>query len=249
MPLGQHQQPQDKRPEEQQYADGSDEALLFADGAEDEIGLLLGHVAELGLGAFEETFAVQSARADGYLRLVDVVADVLDVFLHAQHHADALLLIVLEHVVEDVVGGVVVAHGTHGKQRDEEVHGASRGEVAEQQPYGDEAAETNLHPADVERNEVARGKQGGDGDGHGNGYDDEGPAAVVGIDAQHDGCDDGDERHDDEESDVGGDVGKEASALADAHHEEDDGAEPDEQERARHSLAVEDEEEGEEDKG
>ena len=249
LPLGQYQQPQDECPEEQQHAYGAKEALLFADGAEDEVGLLFGHVAEFRLGAVEEALTPQPARADGNLRLMDVVAHVLDVLLHAQHHADALLLVVLEHVVEDVVGGVVVAHGAHGKQGDEEVHGAARRQVAQQEPDGDEAAEPNLHPADVERDEVARGQQGDDGDRHRNGDDDEGTAAVVGIDAQHDGGDNGDERHDDEKTYVGGDVGKEMSALADAHHEEDDGAEPDEQERARHSLAVEDEEESEENKG
>ena len=49
------------------------EAELLPDRSEDEVGVLLGHVAEAGLVATEETLAGEPARADGDLGLVEVV--------------------------------------------------------------------------------------------------------------------------------------------------------------------------------
>ena len=45
------------------------------------------------MGAVEETFAEETAGADGDFRLVDVVTGAAEVLFDAEHHADALLLV------------------------------------------------------------------------------------------------------------------------------------------------------------
>ena len=106
LPLAQPHEAQDEREEEEQHSGGAYETLLLAYGAEDEVGVLLGHVLELGLRAVHEAFALKSAGADGYLALVDIVAGAGNVLLYAEEHVDALLLMVAEHVVEAVVGHI-----------------------------------------------------------------------------------------------------------------------------------------------
>ena len=61
LPLGQVDKPQDEREKEQQHTCRPYKALFLAHGAEDEVGVLLGHVLELGLGSVEEAFALESA--------------------------------------------------------------------------------------------------------------------------------------------------------------------------------------------
>ena len=50
----------------------ADEAELLPDGREDEVGLLLGHVAAVGLRPVEEALAGEAALADGGLGVVDL---------------------------------------------------------------------------------------------------------------------------------------------------------------------------------
>ena len=76
-------------------------APFLPDGAEDEVGGLFGNEAEGGLGALEEAFPEKTARTDGNLGLVDIVADAGEILLHAQQHLDAAPLVVLEHMLED----------------------------------------------------------------------------------------------------------------------------------------------------
>lgn len=61
LSLGKRKQSEYEDEEQQQYASRTDETLLLAHGAEDEVGVLLGHVLELGLGSVEEAFALESA--------------------------------------------------------------------------------------------------------------------------------------------------------------------------------------------
>ena len=53
--------------EQELHAHRAPESLFLAYGAEDEVSVLLGHVFELGLGAFEESFAQEAAGAYGVL--------------------------------------------------------------------------------------------------------------------------------------------------------------------------------------
>ena len=78
LTLGEGDDANDKEGIEQQYKGTAYEALLLADGTEDKVGVLLGHIVELGLRAIEEPLAPQAARPDGYLRLVDVIAYALE---------------------------------------------------------------------------------------------------------------------------------------------------------------------------
>lgn len=92
-------------------------ALLFANGAENEVGVLLGHVFQLGLGAVEEAFAFKTARTNGYFALVHVVTGSAIVFVHAEQHLYAHALVFFEHIVEGKVGGIKqggTAYGENG---------------------------------------------------------------------------------------------------------------------------------------
>lgn len=113
--------PQYQRQEKHEHSHGADEPFLLADGAKDEVCVLFRHIFQLGLGTVEKPFAGDSARADGYLRLVDVVARLPDVVLDADGDLDAHLLVRLQHTAEDV------AHGEEERYRDE--HEAERNGV------------------------------------------------------------------------------------------------------------------------
>ena len=93
----------DEAPNEEQidkeHAGRAEESLFLADGAEDEVGLLFRHVFELRLRALEESFSGKSARADGDLRLIDVVAGAAHVVVLSKEHFDARLLMGRQDVV------------------------------------------------------------------------------------------------------------------------------------------------------
>ena len=61
LPLGKDDDADDEESIEQEDEAAAHETLLFTDGAEDEVGVLLGHIVELGLRAIEEPFAPQTA--------------------------------------------------------------------------------------------------------------------------------------------------------------------------------------------
>nr|GFD61277.1 hypothetical protein [Tanacetum cinerariifolium] len=73
-PLG-HQQDAPEQGEVQRNNDqAAHPAPLLPHGAEDEVGTLLGHEVELGLGAFQEALAQPAARTEGYFALGHVPA-------------------------------------------------------------------------------------------------------------------------------------------------------------------------------
>ena len=74
LSFGQGNNPGEQRHVEDDEGGASEESPFLAHGAEDEVGLLFGHEVGLGDGAFAPALARQSAAADGYFRLVDVVA-------------------------------------------------------------------------------------------------------------------------------------------------------------------------------
>ena len=89
--------------EEGEYGGCADEAFFFAYGAEYEVGVLFGHVFELGLGAVEKSFAGDASGTDGYFGLVYVVAGSAQVLDNAERHFYALLLVGLEDFIEHFV--------------------------------------------------------------------------------------------------------------------------------------------------
>ena len=106
LALGDVDEAQDEGEEQQQHTGGTEEAFLLADGAEDEVGVLLGHVLQLGLRAVEEALALEAAGAYGYLALMDVVARIADVVVEAQQDVDAGAL----------VGGQAFEHGARSRE-------------------------------------------------------------------------------------------------------------------------------------
>ena len=74
--------------------------------------MLFGHVFELGLGAVEESFAEEAARADGDFALIYVIAGVAQVFDYAEGHLDSHLLVVLQ-VVEGSIDREEEAYRQH----------------------------------------------------------------------------------------------------------------------------------------
>ncbi len=74
----------------------ADEAPLLGEHREDEVGVLLGQEVELVLRAVQVALAAEHARADGDLRLDDVVAGAERVGLRIEEGQQALLLVRLE---------------------------------------------------------------------------------------------------------------------------------------------------------
>lgn len=98
--------------EKQQDGSRTEESLLFTDRTEDEVGVLLGNKFQLCLCTVEETFALQSARSDGNLALMNVVACSRQVVIQSEQYVDTHALVGLHHVVEHVVGGVEEGDGS-----------------------------------------------------------------------------------------------------------------------------------------
>ena len=104
--------------EDGQYGNAADKAPFLADSAEDEVGALLRNEIELGLRALQETLACESAGADGYPGLVDVVAGSHRVLGYAQQILDAVAVMRFEHVVEYEVHGEYQGDGYCGDEEE-----------------------------------------------------------------------------------------------------------------------------------
>lgn len=96
LPFGQINDPYQKCDIKQHHDQGSLETAFFAYRAENEVGMLFGNEIVFGLRAFKKTFAHQSARTDGNLRLMHIVARTFQVFLHAKQNLDTGALMVLQ---------------------------------------------------------------------------------------------------------------------------------------------------------
>ena len=90
LALGYMHYPEDETKEEDEDGRSAEETLLLANGAEYEVGVLFGHIFQLGLGAVEKPFACEAARADGDAGLIDIVAFAQRVVNNAQGDLDAL---------------------------------------------------------------------------------------------------------------------------------------------------------------
>ena len=90
---------------ERQQKHSAQKSPLLADGTENEIGMFLRHETVFDLGPFEEALAPEVARTDGDFRLVDVVVEIAGIVQQPEVTLNAVLLVLLENRVEDVVGG------------------------------------------------------------------------------------------------------------------------------------------------
>ena len=103
-------QSDDEGEEQQQYSCRPYESLLFANGAEDKVGVLLRHEFQFRLCSVQKSLALQSARTDGYLALVNIVAGTLQVFIETKQHVDAHSLMRLHHIVQYVACRIEECH-------------------------------------------------------------------------------------------------------------------------------------------
>ena len=249
LSLAEVDEPQDEGQEEQQHPGGADEAFLLADGAEDEVGVLFGHVFQLRLRAVEEALALQSAGADGYLTLVNIVTGALDVFLEAEEHVDAGALVRLEDVVERIVGHAVEGHGAHAEGCYPEqvapasLHPHPKDEEREQ------GAQTILHPAEVERYDVDGEEQGCQRDAEAGGEGAQGHVPPAAERAHHERGEHLYEQQHGELAHRGGRAEEADGIEAYAYYEIDYHGHAGEEHRAGHAFAIEHEEEGEVDQG
>ena len=246
LSLGQRDESHDHHTEKGQDDYGTDEAELLANGAEDEVGVLLGHVFELRLCAVKEAFAQQAAGADGDLGLVDVVARSAGVVLQAEGDADALLLVGLEHVVEDVVDRQHEGYGREGKEGHKGVTPTELDDGLDNEHEAGGEDDTNKHPNEVD-GYVERGDDGREEGGHEAVEDDAEREAVVPKAGDEEHLNDEGEGGDDECAGWGGSE----EGVVELHHgnEEGDGADGGQQQIAGHAFAIEHQGEGEEDEG
>jgi hypothetical protein len=81
---------------QQHQHDQPEQAELLADHREDEVGVALGQVVELRLRTLHPALAEHAARADGDLRLDDVVARAERIVLRVEEGEHALALVVVQ---------------------------------------------------------------------------------------------------------------------------------------------------------
>ncbi len=248
LPLGYVDEPQDEQQEQCQHGHCAHEALLLTHGAEDEVGVLLRHILELRLSAVEESFAGQSAGADGYLALVDVVARAAQVVLDAERHFDAHLLMVAKDVVEDVVHREHEQHRGHHEADGDEVFGDAQvehhyGYVDNRATQGHKEVGHAGHVHTNEREQPHQQPRACEAERHVAPNDE-----VAAVDEQHDD----EQNHDggeDDELPQGDAHYQRRSGIFDRDDEPRDGTQDGEQDDAGHPLAVEHEDERDVDQG
>ena len=114
----------------------AEQAELFAHHGVDEVGGALRQELELALRAVEQSLAEHAARADGDLRLDDVITGAELVGLRIEQREDALLLVVVEHVVPrepaggGARGGQPEDHAELQAGQDHHQHAADEDEAA-----------------------------------------------------------------------------------------------------------------------
>ena len=257
LTLSQMDETEYQRQEEQQHTGGAEESLLLADGAEDEVGVLLGHELQLGLGAVEESLALQSARTDGNLRLMNVVAGSLQVFVEAQEHIDARPLVRLHDILHDEVGTIVETARPDGEEGDEEVVAETGGEALVEDPDGQYCRQPQLGVGDDVGGIGLRGLEEAKDVGRqvGQQRETEGThqhvdgLAMLAVDPHHSDAEQLDEQQDGETADGGLRAVEQHIGKADADNEIDDHGNTREEDGTRHALTIEHEEEGQIDEG
>jgi len=113
-----------------QNADGADEAVFFTESSEDEIGIWDGEKVTLGLRALVGAFAPNTAGADGYQGLTDLIAGAARVGVGVDESIDARLLV-----------GLKVLAGLPGNAADKGERKQDDGDLFEADAAEEEAAD------------------------------------------------------------------------------------------------------------
>src|SRR4051812_37073038 len=100
---------------EREQAQAAGKAELLGQGREDEIGLLFRQEAQMALAAIEKTSAQETARAERYFRLQNVITGAQRVALRIKKGIDPVLLVVAEKMPSGRKGG----RGAERHQREE----------------------------------------------------------------------------------------------------------------------------------
>ena len=153
LPLGKIHQPQNKAEKQHKDRGRPEKALLLAYGAEDEVGVLFRHELELCLRPVQESLALQPARSDGDLALVDIVTCPGKVFVKSQKHVDAHTLVGLHDIIQHIVCRIEECYRPQCEQCDIEVVGEACVHRVIDQIADDTRRQQQLHPDDIKRND------------------------------------------------------------------------------------------------
>ena len=127
----------------------------------DEIGDMSLAAQTKVLRALQESLAEESARADGNLRLVHVVASRTHVGVLAEQHLDTRLLVFRQHIVaENVVADVKHTGGGDEKHDDEQIAVRAGDGELESEVNQDAEIDQKLHDAEIERDDIGRKQVG-----------------------------------------------------------------------------------------
>ena len=100
LALRQYNDPENQTRKQCQDKEASQETPLFTDCAKNKIGALFRHKIKPGLGSLKKTFSKESARTNGYLRLVQVVTDTQGIAFETENGIDTRLLMGLQNIME-----------------------------------------------------------------------------------------------------------------------------------------------------
>ena len=154
LPFCQFDESQHKGKEQEQHACRAHESLLLAYRTEDKVGILFGYELQFCLCAVEEPFSFQSSRADGYHTLMHVVARASQVILQTEQHIDTRALVLAQHVVEHNACRIEEDDGTEREQRHIEIVAHPCAECLIQVIADERGTYEQLHPHDVERDDI-----------------------------------------------------------------------------------------------
>ena len=146
---------------------------------------MFGHVLQLRLRAVEKAFSAKTARANGYLALVNVIAHTLEVFLQSQQHIDARTLIRLEHVVQRVVGSVEEQSAAQRKEGYPQVVLDAHAQPLPHQIADEHNRDDELHPHHIEGDDIDGEQQRQQRDAQTGAQNAQRIALVVTIDIDH----------------------------------------------------------------
>ena len=166
LSLRQMYQPQYQHQEEQQYACRTQESFLLSYRTEDEVGILLRHELQLGLGSVQESLSLQATRTDGYLTLMYIISGTRQVFVQSQQHVDTHSLVRFHHVVQHIIGTVEEGNTSHCENRNQEIVAEAGSQTVIHQESDHHRTEQQLHPYDVKRNDVGGEERKDERDAH-----------------------------------------------------------------------------------
>ena len=106
---------QDERQEQDEHTCRTHKTFFFAHSTEDKVGILFWNELQFCLRTIQKALSLQTARANGNLALVYVLASTFQVFLQTQKHINTNTLVGLHHVVKHVIGHIIEQQRTQGE--------------------------------------------------------------------------------------------------------------------------------------